>query len=190
MAVSLIPILFYFFAAFSMVIGVAMFWIFKGRLDNSVRYWIGATLLSGVAASLTVLRGELATLISIVFANALNFGAYFLFAHSLRSLPSGGPRGSLPKPILYLLFGVAYFCVLAVLERETSSVFVKTVVAVAAALGSLWVFYAAYKTQALIKNNYLKGDISIKILGHSGYLYGHVFKNVKIIIYEIIFINF
>ena len=156
MAASLIPILFYFFAAFSVVIGVAMFWIFKGRLDRSVRYWIGATLLSGFAAILTVLREELTPIVFFVFANALNFGSYFLFAHSLRSLPSGAERGTLPKPILYGLYSVAYFCVLAVIEQQTSQVFQKAAVAVAATLGSLWVFYAAHKAQQRIKNNYLK----------------------------------
>ena len=92
MAVSLIPFLFYFFAAFSLIIGVAMCWIFKGRLDTSVRYWIGGTLLSGFAAGVTVLRAELVPLVSFVFANAINFVAYFLFAHSLRSLPNGAER--------------------------------------------------------------------------------------------------
>jgi EAL domain-containing protein (putative c-di-GMP-specific phosphodiesterase class I) len=91
-----------------------------------------------------------------VFANAMNFCAYFLFAHSLRSLPTGAERGSLPKPILYMLFAVAYFCVLAVFEQQTSHVFQKTAVAIAAAFGSLWVFVASLKAQKIIKNNYLK----------------------------------
>ena len=156
MAVSLIPFLFYFFAAFSLIIGVAMCWIFKGRLDTSVRYWIGGTLLSGAAAGVTVLREELAPLVFFVFSNAMNFGAYFLFAHSLRSLPNRAERRSLPKPILYLLYSVAYFCVLAVLEQQTSQAFQKTAVAVTAAFGSLWVFYASLQTQKIIKNNYLR----------------------------------
>ena len=155
MAVSLISYLFYFFAAFSVVIGIAMCWIFKSRLDTSVRYWISGTLLSGFAAGLTVFRAELVPLASFVLANAMNFGAYFLFAYSLHSLPNRPKRGSVPKPILYLLFALAYFCVLVVLEQQTAEVFQKTAVAVAAALGSLWVFYVSFQTQKIIKNNYL-----------------------------------
>lgn len=153
MAVSLIPFLFYFFAAFSFVIGVAMCWIFKGRLDTSVRYWIGATLLSGFAALLTVLRAELPLLISFVFANTLNFGAYFLFAHSVRSLPGSVHRTTLSKPVLYALYAAAYFCVLAVLEQQTSQLFQKSAVAIAAAFGSCLVFFEAIQAQKRLKNN-------------------------------------
>jgi EAL domain-containing protein (putative c-di-GMP-specific phosphodiesterase class I) len=74
----------------------------------------------------------------------------------VRSLPNGAERRSLPKPILYMLYSVAYFCVLAILEQQTSEVFQKTAVAVTAAFGSLWVFYASLQTQKIIKNNYLK----------------------------------
>ena len=152
MAVSLIPILFHFFAAFSVVIGVAMCWIFKGRLDTSVRYWIGATLLSGLAAILTVLRAELPSLISFVFANTLNFVAYFLFAHSLRSLPRSVHRATVSKPVLYALYAIAYFCVLAVLDQQTSQSFQRSAVAIAAALGSCLVFFEAIQTQKRLKN--------------------------------------
>ncbi len=55
-----------------------------------------------------------------------------------------------------MLYSVAYFCVLAILEQQTSEVFQKTAVAVTAAFGSLWVFYASLHTQKIIKNNYLK----------------------------------
>jgi len=152
MAVSLIPFLFYFFAAFSIVIGVAMYWMFKGRLDTSVRYWIGATLLSGLAAILTVLRAELPSLFSFVFANTLNFVAYFLFAHSLRSLPGSVHRATLSKPILYALYAVAYFCVLAVLDQQTSQSFQRSAVAIAAASGSCLVFFEAIQAQKRLKN--------------------------------------
>ena len=152
MAVSLIPFLFYFFAAFSVVIGITMCWIFKGRLDTSVRYWIGATLLSGFAAILTVLRAELSPLISFVFANTLNFAAYFLFAHSIRSLPGSVHRATLSKPVLYALYAVAYFCVLAVLDQQTSQSFQRSAVAIAAALGSCLVFFEAIQAQKRLKN--------------------------------------
>ena len=153
MSVSLIPFLFYFFAAFSCVIGVAMCWIFKGRLDTSVRYWIGATLLSGLAAILTVLRAELPSLISFVFANTLNFATYFLFAHSLRSLPGRVPHATLRKPIVYVVFAAVYCCVLAVLEQQTSPLFQKTAVALAATFGSCLVFFEAIQAQKSLKDN-------------------------------------
>ena len=80
MTVSFVTIIFNFFAAFSIVLGLAMCWIFKERLDTSVRYWIAGTLLTGFAAGIAVYRDAFPPLVSIVLANALNFGGYFLFA--------------------------------------------------------------------------------------------------------------
>ena len=155
MTVSFVPIIFNFFAAFSIVLGLAMCWIFKERLDTSVRYWIAGTLLTGFAAGIAVYRDAFPPLVTIVLANALNFGGYFLFAYSLRCLLRGAQQPSFPKPVLYTLFVVAYFCVLAVLVQQAPPVVQRIAVALAAGACCLWVAYQARLAQRVLNNTYL-----------------------------------
>lgn len=155
MTVSFVPIIFNFFAAFSIVLGLAMCWIFKERLDTSVCYWIAGTLLTDFAAGIAVYLDAFPPLVTIVLANALNFGAYFLFAYSLRCLLRGVEKPSFPKPILYTLFVVAYFCVLAVLVQQASPVVQRIAVALVAGTCCLWVAYQARLAQRALNNTYL-----------------------------------
>lgn len=155
MTVSFVPIIFNFFAAFSIVLGLAMCWIFKERLDTSVCYWIAGTLLTDFAAGIAVYLDAFPPLVTIVLANALNFGAYFLFAYSLRCLLRGVEKPSFPKPILYTLFVVAYFCLLAVLVQQASPVVQRIAVALVAGTCCLWVAYQARLAQRALNNTYL-----------------------------------
>lgn len=144
MATNLIPVLFYFFAIFSVSIGISLFWIFKERRDASLYHWMAGTVLSGVSAGITIFRAELPLLFAYVFANSLNFISFIFFAHALRySFVKPSRYTGASKWALYIGLIALYCLILFVLTEHASQTVQTTFVSILAGGGCLYVCYVS-----------------------------------------------